>query len=422
MVAICLSLTAILAYLNHRYLHFPTMIGVMATSLGVSVAVVGLDAFGLDLLGVAHKLRLAETNLIRSADLGGLLLQGMLSLMLFAGAMHVDLGRLQKYKWHVMALSVISTSVSTAIVGIVMWYLLPGIGVQLTLPYCLLFGALISPTDPIAVMGIVKSAGAPKSLEVVIAGESLFNDGVGVVLFSLLLSFATSGKAPTLQSGLVDLLREAGGGLLFGYAIGWALYRLLQSVDHYQIEVLLTLAAVVGGYALANHLEVSGPLAMVVAGVMTGNRARRHAMSSTTRQYVDVFWELIDEILNALLFVLIGMQVLLIPFPATVVLAGALAAAVALVSRLLSVGAPVAFLGRTAGLPVGSWKVLTWGALRGGISVALALSIPASNARDVVLAMTYSVVVISIFGQGLTIGRLVRKAVSHRGATGPSRM
>jgi CPA1 family monovalent cation:H+ antiporter len=303
---------------------------------------------------------------------------------------------------------------STLIVGVAMWLLLPMVGVDLALPYCLLFGALISPTDPVAVMGILKSSGAPKSLEVVITGESPFNDGVGVVLFSLLLAMAKSGAVPSFETGLLALLREAGGGLVFGWVLGYGLFRLLRSVDQYQVEVLLTLAAVIGGYALASHLHISGPLAMVIAGVMIGNRGRAHAMSDTTRQYVDMFWELVDEILNAVLFVLVGMEVLLIAFPSRMLLAGAVATGVALLARLVTVGIPVGALSQLVRLPTGSWKVLTWGGLRGGISVALALSIPSGNSRDIILALTYCVVVWSILVQGLTIARVVRKAVGSR--------
>jgi len=418
-VAISISMTAVSAYLNHRFIRLPTTIGVMATSLGVTFLLVVLDGLGWNLLGFVHRLKLAEAGFLHSVDFSQLLLQGMLSLLLFAGAMHVDFARLANYRWQVLALAIVSTSVSTAVVGVAIWLLLPLLDMRLSLPYCLVFGALISPTDPIAVMGILRSAGAPRNLEIVITGESLFNDGVGVVLFSLMLALATSGDAPSVSSASLVLLREAGGGIAFGWVLGYALYRLLASVDHYQIEVLLTLAAVLGGYSLASHLEVSGPLAMVIAGVMTGNRSREHAMSETTRHYVDMFWELIDEILNALLFVLIGMQALIVPFTSRMILAGVVAYVIALAARLLTVGAPIAFLRRAAGLPRGSWLVLTWGGLRGGISVALALSLPSGDAREVILAMTYLVVMASIFGQGLTIGRIVRKSVCQGEAAQP---
>jgi len=338
-------------------------------------------------------------------------MQGMLSLLLFAGALHVDLSELRSLRWPVVALAVLGTLLSTVVVGYAMWVALPLVGLHLPLPYCLLFGALISPTDPIAVMGILKSAGAPKELELLIAGESLFNDGVGVVIFSLLLGMVTSGVTPTLGQGLGLLLHEAGGGLLFGFAIGYATFRLLKSVDNYQVEVLLTLAAVMGGYALASRLHVSGPLAMVVAGLMIGNHGRELAMSDTTRRYLDMFWELIDEILNAVLFVLIGMEVLLVVFSAPELVAAGVAILVTLLARLLTVGFPVTLLRRAFNLPRGSWKVLTWGGLRGGISVALALSLPIGPEGDTVVALTYCVVVFSILVQGLTIGYVTRRAV-----------
>ncbi len=250
-------------------------------------------------------------------------------------------------------------------------------------------------------------------MELLIAGESLFNDGVGVVLFSLLMGMLASGVTPTLDQGLELLLREAGGGLLFGLVLGYVTFRLLRSVDNYQVEVLLTLAAVMGGYALASTLQVSGPLAMVVAGLIIGNHGRALAMSDTTRRYLDMFWELIDEILNAMLFVLIGMEVLLVVFSASKLAAAGVAVAVTLLARLLTVGLPVGLLQRATSLPRGSWKVLTWGGLRGGISVALALSLPAGPERNTVVALTYCVVVFSILVQGLSIGYVVRTAVTR---------
>ncbi|PJA39588.1 MAG: sodium:proton antiporter, partial [Lysobacterales bacterium CG_4_9_14_3_um_filter_62_6] len=256
------------------------------------------------------------------------------------------------------------------------------------------------------------SAGAPKSLELVIAGESLFNDGVGVVIFSLLLGMLTSGMAPTLGQGLALLLHEAGGGLVLGLVLGYVTFRLLRSVDNYQVEVLLTLAAVTGGYALAARLHVSGPLAMVVAGLIIGNHGRALAMSDTTRHYVDMFWELIDEILNATLFVLIGMEVLLVVFTAHELVAAVVAMLVTLLARLLTVGVPARLGRRVFNLPVGSWKVLTWGGLRGGISVALALSLPVTPERDTVVALTYCVVAFSILVQGLSIGWVTRRAIT----------
>ncbi len=403
-----LVITALLAYLNHRFVGMPTTIGVMATALAFSLALVGLDAMGL-----AYGLRQYEESLLRSIDFSDVLMQGMLSLLLFAGALHVDMSELKAYRWPVAILAVLGTVLSTLVVGYGMWFALPLAGLQLPFIHCLLFGALISPTDPIAVMGILKSAGAPKELELLIAGESLFNDGVGVVLFSLLLGMLASGVTPTPVQGLELLLREAGGGLLFGLVLGYVTFLLLRSIDNYQVEVLLTLAAVTGGYALASALHVSGPLAMVVAGLIIGNHGRALAMSGTTRRYLDMFWELVDEILNAMLFVLIGMEVLLVVFSANRLAAAGVAIAVTLLARLLTVGLPVRLLGRASRLPEGSWKVLTWGGLRGGISVALALSLPAGPDRNTVVALTYCVVVFSILVQGLSIGYVVRKTVTQ---------
>ncbi len=249
--AICLVVTALLAYVNHRFVHLPTTIGVMAIALSISLAMVGLDRFGLDL-----GLRGYEETFLRSINFSDILMRGMLSFLLFAGALHIDLRALRQYRWQIAVLALAGTLVSTVVVGIGMWTVLPLVHVQLPLLYCLLFGALISPTDPIAVMGILNSVGAPKNLELVIAGESLFNDGVGVVIFALLLGVLGSGTAPTMGVAVGLLLREAGGGIVFGLVLGYVTFRLLRSIDQYQVEVLLTLAAVMGGYALANYLQV----------------------------------------------------------------------------------------------------------------------------------------------------------------------
>lgn len=403
--AVFLVITAVLAYFNRRYIGFPSAIGVMGIALAVSLMTIGLDKLGFGVL------RDYEASLLHAIDFSELLMQGMLSLLLFAGALHVDLSELRAYRWQIGLLAVAGTTVSAALIGLLMWYALSYTSIALPLSYCLLFGALISPTDPIAVMGILKSAGAPKNVELVIAGESLFNDGVGVVLFSLLLGMAVSGEAPTLAHGALLLLEEAGGGILLGLAIGYVTYRMLKSIDSYQEEVLITLASVIGGYALASSLHVSGPLAMVVMGLIMGNHGRALAMSENTREHVDMFWELIDEILNAILFVLIGLEVVVIAFSSGLLVSGMIAILITLLARLLTVGMPLAMLRSVFRLPRGSWKVLTWGGLRGGISVALALSLPMGPERNVVVALTYMVVVFSILGQGLSIGKVVRNSM-----------
>lgn len=404
--AICIVATALLSYLNHRVARLPTTIGVMAIALLLSLGIVVLDWTGID-----PGVRAYEEQFLRSIDFSDVLMQGMLSFLLFAGALHIDLGALKRFRWQIAGLAVLGTLLSTLAVGFGIWYLLPLFDLQLPLLYCLLFGALISPTDPIAVMGILKSAKAPADLELVIAGESLFNDGVGVVLFSLVLGVLASGDTPSVKGAGMLLLREAGGGLLLGAVLGYVTFRMLKSIDEYRIEVLLTLAAVFGGYSLASHLHVSGPLAMVVAGLIVGNGGRAFAMSDTTRRYVDMFWELIDEILNAVLFVLLGMEVLIIEFSWPRLAAGATAIAVTLAARSVTVGLPVRAAGLQFGLPLGSSRVLVWGGLRGGISVALALSLPYGAERDLVLTLTYCVVVFSILVQGLTVGMVVRGIV-----------
>jgi len=403
--AVFLVITAILAYFNRRYIGFPSAIGVMGIALALSLATIGLDKLGFGML------RDYEASLLHAIDFSDLLMQGMLSLLLFAGALHVDLSELRAYRWQIGLLAVAGTTASTVLVGLLLWYGLSYTSIALPLSYCLLFGALISPTDPIAVMGILKSAGAPKDVELVIAGESLFNDGVGVVLFSLLLGMVVSGEAPTFAHGSLLLLEEAGGGLLLGLVIGYATYRMLKSIDSYQEEVLITLAAVIGGYALASRLHISGPLAMVVMGLIIGNHGRALAMSEQTRMHVDMFWELIDEMLNAILFVLIGLEVVVIAFSSGLIISGMLAILITLAARLLTVGMPIGLLRGVFRLPQGSWKVLTWGGLRGGISVALALSLPMGPERHVVVALTYMVVVFSILGQGLSIGKVVRRSM-----------
>ena len=398
----CLVLTALLAYLNHRFVGLPISIGVMGIALLFSFVLLGLDKFGFSSL---HDY---EEALLSSIDFSDLLMQGMLSMLLFAAALQVDLSELKAFKWHIGALAFFGTVASALLVGFGLWAIVSYTGAALPFWYCLVFGALISPTDPIAVMGILKSAKAPKSVEIVIAGESLFNDGVGIVLFTVFLAVIVSGKPPTAGGITLLLLREAGGGIVFGLALGYLTYRMLKSIDSYQEEVLLTLAAVLGGYALATRLHVSGPLAMVVMGLIVGNHGRALAMSVRSRANLDTFWSLLDAMLNAVLFMLIGLEFLVIEFPRWLALPAIVVIAITLGARLLSVCGPIAVARGAFDLPAGAWKVLTWGGLRGGISVALALSLPAGRERDTVLALTYSVVVFSILVQGLTIRRLVR--------------
>jgi len=321
--------------------------------------------------------------------------------------LHVDLDSLHQHKWVIGSLATIGVLLSTAIVGVGSWLVFDLMGIGLPLIWCLVFGALISPTDPIAVLATLKRLGAPKPLEVKIAGESLFNDGVGVVVFIALLGIAT-GSAPASVEGIGKLfLMEAVGGVAFGMLLGYVGYRMLKSVDRFDVEILLSLALVMGGYALAFRLHVSAPIAIVVAGLFIGNQGRSFAMSDATRERLDDFWELIDEILNAVLFLLIGVEVLVLTFNGQHLLAGALLIPVVLLARFVSVGAPIALFRRVKEFPARTVRLLTWGGLRGGISVALALSLPASPIREQLLMATYVVVLFSLLVQGTTIGRLL---------------
>jgi len=401
-VAILLVLTAVFSYINQRYLKWPMTIGVMTIALVLSLAIIGLDKLGF------QTPRGQEHALLTSIDFTEVLMQGMLSFLLFAGALHVDINQLRRVAWQVGVLALIGTAISTLIIGYGSWQLLGALGITVPLVYCLLFGALISPTDPIAVIGVLKSARVPQSVEATIAGESLVNDGVGVVLFALLLEMLNTGVAPTLGAGLALFAREALGGMVFGIAVGYFVYRVLKTIDDPQVEVLITLATVMGGYALAHALHVSGPLAMVAIGLLIGNDGRAFAMSAQTRERLDLFWQMLDEILNGVLFVLIGLEFAVIEFPPGLFIAGALVVALCLLARYLVVGLPTSVGRRWFGLPSRSGLLLTWSGVRGGISVALALSMPPGPERNLILMLTYTVVVFSILVQGLTVGRFAR--------------
>ena len=408
-IAVLLFLTAAFSYLNQKFLKWPMTIGVMTIALAVSLTIVALDWLGFT------GLRGREHALLTSIDFTEVLMQGMLSFLLFAGALHVDLQQLRRMAWQVGAFALLGTALSTLIIGYGVWYLLQALGIAIPLVYCLLFGALISPTDPIAVLGVLKSAKVPKNVEATIAGESLINDGVGVVLFTLLLEMLRTGTAPTFEAGLALFVREALGGAAFGIVVGYAVYRVLRTIDAPQIEILITLATVVAGYALAHEIHVSGPLAMVAIGLLLGNEGRALAMSAQTRERLDLFWQLLDEILNGVLFVLIGLEFALIAFPSGSFVAVVSVVALCVFVRYLVIGMPVRLGRRWFGLPPGSDLVLTWSGVRGGVSVALALSLPPVDERNLILMLTYCVVVFSILVQGLTIGHVVRKLGLNEG-------
>ncbi len=401
-LALLITLTAIFSYINHRYLRLPLTIGVMLIGLIMSLGLLALKPLGLDLTSQAN-------TILGEIDFNQTLMHGMLSYLLFAGALHVNLADLAEQKWLIATLATLGVLASTTIIGVLLWLLLDLIDIDLPFLYCLVFGALISPTDPIAVLAILRTVHAPKSLETKITGESLFNDGIGVVVFILISGFAFGETDITPSAVIAFFLKEALGGVIFGFVIGGITYAMLKRVDNYQVEILLTLALVTGGYAMAEVLHVSAPIAIVVAGLLIGNHGRLLAMSEITVERLDTFWELIDEILNAVLFVLIGLEILVITFGAHLLIAGVLSIFIVLIARFISVGVPIFFIRKFRELTPGVIKILTWGGLRGGISVALALSLPASPERETILAITYCVVVFSILVQGLTIGRLIKR-------------
>jgi CPA1 family monovalent cation:H+ antiporter len=405
-IALLVTLTGLFSYVNYKFIKLPATIGVMLIALLLSLALIGAGAF-------APWMREDAARLLQGVDFDEALMQGMLCFLLFAGALHINLGELAEQKIAVSVLAVAGVAISTFVFGTTIYFALQWIGLELSYAWCLLFGALISPTDPIAVIGILKDAKVPRTLEIKIAGESLFNDGIGVVAFVVLSEIALGGQEASFGRIGLLFLQEAVGGAVFGFVVGWIVYRLLKSVDNYRVEVMLTLALVMGGYALASALHTSGPIAIVVAGLLIGNHGRAFAMSETTRRNLDTFWELLDETLNAFLFVFIGLEVLVLTFTRELLLAGLLAIPAILLARWISIVLPVALMNRWKKLEPGAITIMTWGGLRGGISVALALSLPPSHHRDLVLAMTYIIVIFSILVQGLTIERIVQRLVRH---------
>jgi CPA1 family monovalent cation:H+ antiporter len=405
-VAILITLSAVFGYINHRFIKLPTTIGLMLISILMSLGMVILGHFGKIGLDIEQQ----WINIIKNIDFNKTLMLGMLSFLLFAGALHVDLNELMKQKWAVLIYATMGVILSTFLVGTLI-YLVSGylLGLNLKFIYCLLFGALISPTDPISVLGILKEAGAPKSLEVKIAGESLFNDGIGVVVFITIWEIVFGGHEFSTGGVISLFIEETIGGIAIGMLTGWIAYKLLKSIDNYQVEILITLALVTGGYALALAVKSSGLIAIVVAGLLIGNQGREFAMSDKTRQNLDTFWELTDEILNSLLFVLIGIELLIIPLSFKYLFAGIIAILIVLFSRAVSIGAPQFLLTFGKKFDYKSLKIMTWGGLRGGISVAMAISLPAGVERDIIITMTYIVVVFSILAQGLTMKYVVAR-------------
>ena len=401
--SILISLAAFFSYLNVRILKLPPGISLMLIGTLAALGVIALGHFSKSFQAVVVK----ELALI---DFSEFLLGILLSFLLFAGSLHVNLGDLKKSARSITSFAVVGTVLSTFLVGYSFQYLMELFDHQIPILYCLLFGALISPTDPIAVMGILKKANLSKTIETNIVGESLFNDGIGVVIFATLLQIASVGveNFGAAEIGLL-FVQEAGGGILAGAVIGFVGYRFMKSIDHFQTEILISLAMVMGGYSLCHYLHVSGPLAMVVAGIMTGNRGKELAMSDMTRDYLGKFWEVTDEILNAILFMLIGLEIVIVDFDLAYIIIGLVTALIIICARFIALYSTATVFRFIKDFPLKTLKIMTWGGLRGGISVALALSLPANPYKNVIVSVTFVIVLFSILIQGLTIGGLIRK-------------
>ncbi|MBU2996024.1 sodium:proton antiporter [Cellulophaga baltica] len=402
--AILVFLSAMFGYINVRFLKLPNTIGLMLITIVFTLAIFGLSYFDDTLLN-------AEKYIITQIDFKAVLLDVMLSFLLFAGALHTNFEQLKIQRGPILLFSTLGVLVSTFLVGTVVFYLLKIFSFDVDYVYCILFGALISPTDPIAVLGILKKAGVPKKLETKIVGESLFNDGVGVVVFLTIYEFASPSTESMTALDVVELFGvEVIGGILLGLFLGWGTYRLMRSIDDYDIEVIITLATVMVGTVVAQKLHLSAPLAMVTAGLFVGNDTLRDtAMSEITETYVDKFWELIDILLNTLLFVLIGMEMLVLTFNVDYILAGLISIPVILLCRYISLILPIKIFEKKLDFVPKTNLIMTWGGLRGGISIALALGLSEEMNRDLFLVITYIVVVFSIVVQGLTVGKLVKK-------------
>jgi CPA1 family monovalent cation:H+ antiporter len=409
LAAILLTLSALFGWLNHRFIPLPHTIGLLVMSVVVSLILVGIEA-------AAPEKHLFDglTTAVLQIDFTSVVMNGMLGFLLFAGALHVDLDKLRSRAMPVAILAFFGTLISTAVVGAGFYWVAILIGHPMSLSWALVFGALISPTDPVAVMSTLKNVSVPSELEVEMQGESLFNDGVGVVLFTILLRFA-NGSGDTGVSAISQLLLlEAGGGILLGLVTGYIAYQGMRFIDDYPIEVLITLALVTGTYALAQRLHVSGPLSVVAAGLLIGDRGPRYAMSERTQTYVFALWTLIDEILNSVLFLLIGLEVLILRFDSWALIAGLAAIPIVLLARLFAVALPPSLFVWSNLMSVHNVPFMTWAGVRGGISVALALAVPDSDAKPAILAATYAVVLFSIIVQGSTLSAVAKRTIKPK--------
>ncbi len=404
--AFLLVLSAAFGWLNVRVFKLPHTIGLLVMALAASGALIVFD-----LIVPSSNVREVVAAAVGQIDFFEALMNGMLAFLLFAGALHVDLGLLREKKWIIGIMATFGVLISTFIVGVGFWGTARLLSVEMPFIWALVFGALISPTDPVAVLSLLKSVRIPESLKVTIAGESLFNDGVGVVVFTILVALAAGGGHFDLAHAGEILVTEVIGGAVIGLVAGFVTVRAMRAIDNYSVEILLTLALVTALYATAQRLHMSGPIAVVVAGLVVGNRGAETAMSEETRSYLFQFWEVLDELLNSVLFLLIGLEVLVITIKPSLVGLAVLTIPLVLAARFVAVSVPIVLLSLRETFTRGSIPVLTWGGVRGGISVALALSLPMVPEKEPIIVATYLVVIFSVIVQGLTIGPLVRRVV-----------
>ena len=401
-MSLIVTLVALFGYLNHRFIRLPDTIGITAIGLVAALAVTAFGAYDPTVVEWA-----ART--VERIDFAEVVFHGMLGMLLFAGSLHINLEDIDRQKWTILLLATIGVVLSTCIVGTAFYGAARLLGLELPFIYALLFGALISPTDPIAVLGILRKVGVPKELESKIAGESLFNDGTGVVLFLTLSGIAFGGHDTTAPQVILLLATEIVGGVLVGLVLGLAGFYLLRGIDSYAVEIMITLAMATAGYSVAEFLHTSAPIAVVVMGLLVGNHGKRLAMSERTREHLSSFWDLTDELLNLLLFGLIGIEIIALVSPVAHLAPALMAIPIVLAARLASVGLPILALRLFRDFSPNTVKIMTWGGLRGGISLALALSLPQFPGREPIVAATYAVVIFSILVQALSIEPLVRR-------------
>jgi CPA1 family monovalent cation:H+ antiporter len=409
--AFLIGLSAVFGYVNHRFLRLPHTVGLVVMALAGSLALILIE-----FLSPGTQLLETVTGVLLQIDFHETVMHGMLSFLLFAGAMHVDFSVFKSRSLAIALMATLGILISTFLIGWATWVLLNFFGINIPFIWTLVFGALISPTDPVAVLGLFKTVSVPESLEAKMAGESLLNDGVGVVVFTIVVAIAVGGDVHGSSISAISVFElfvtEAVGGAVLGMAAGYACYRAMRQIDEHNLEVLITLAMVMVTYAVAIRLELSGPIAMVVAGLFIGNRGMKYAVSDNTRDYVEKFWSLLDEILNSVLFLLIGLEVLVIAQRVDHIGVALLVIPVTLAARWISVSVPILLLARWRSFTKGAIPILTWGGLRGGIAVALALSLPVNEYKPTILTITYAVVLFSIIVQGLTIKPLVERLVT----------